>query len=164
MENYVRMGVCVVFFGLAQCAVMPSQSGANAVSVVLQNPQTSYKLNQPVQLHLVISNKSDKDVSVTVAPGYEDATYNCKALVKGPKSAATDEYLEPRQRSSKVHTRSAFGYTLAPNAFLNMHYDLTRKHYLDEPGTYSVKLRCGYFDGASPVAVFSNSIDLIIEQ
>lgn len=141
-----------------------AQPMAKAVAVVLHSPQDSYKAGQPIQLTLVTSNKSDKEVSITVSPGLEDATYNCEALVKRAGSNPSDEPLEPAERPSKRHTRSAFGYTLAPKASLSMRYDLTRKYILDEPGTYSVKLRCSYFDGVSSIPVFSNPISITVTQ
>ncbi len=154
--------VCTVLLMFMWCGILSSQQNAKAVSVVLRSPQGPFKTGQPIELNLVFSNTSDKDVSITVSPGYEDATYNCKALARGPGTSANDEYLEPTEKPSKTHTRSAFGYTLVSNKSLNMYYDLTRKYSFDEPGIYSVKLRCGYYAEASSTPVFSNPISIII--
>ena len=104
--------VVVVLFALTVSIAPFAQTTGKAVAVVLQNPPGSYTAGQPIFLRLVTSNVSDMAVSVTLSPGLQDETYNCAALVKGPESPAGDEYVEPSERPSKRHTRSAFGYTL----------------------------------------------------
>ena len=155
---------CLLPMALSISIMSFGQDTPSAISLVLDPPQKSYKVGEPIQLTFLETNVSGRNVDITVSPGKRNVTYICMALVKSLGVEASNQYSEPQERESLPHVRSFFGTTLAPNASLHMYFNLIERYRVDKAGTYSIKLGCGYSDNipSFPTTNLSNAITLTL--